>query len=69
MKCTVCNGLTNSITMHDASFNSINAIQCLNCGRVTYPKFTPLPLKSDKQTNRKGIPTMFIHKKGVTNGK
>ena len=70
MKCIICEGLVVSTTMHDQSFNRIEASRCMMCGNYTYPNFIPLPVISDNiKRNRKGIPTMFIHKKEVTNGK
>ena len=70
MKCIICEGLVVSTTMHDQSFNRIEASKCMMCGNYTYPNFIPLPVISDNiKGGRKGKPTMFIHKKGVTSGK
>ena len=70
MKCTICEGLVVPTTMHDQSFNRIEASRCIMCGDYTYPSFTPLPVISNNiKGSRKGKPKMFIHKKGVTSGK
>ena len=70
MKCKKCGGLVVSKTMYDESFKHIKTLECLNCCFVQYPDFIPLGIKvNNPKQSRKGIPTMFTYKKGVTNGK
>jgi len=70
MRCKKCDGFLRDIVLYDESFNLVAAFQCINCGTVIYPNFTPLPIKPDNHVkSRKGIPTMFTYKKGVTSGK
>lgn len=64
-KCSKCKGLVVPDIMYDNSFRTITAHKCLNCGFVTYPDHTPIPLSYDPiQGGRKGIPMMFRRKEG-----
>ena len=65
MNCPKCKGFLIPAKMHDDSFREVDVERCLNCGFVSYPDHTPVPLSYNPiQGGRKGIPMMFRRKEG-----